>query len=129
MIKKFISTFVISVLLIQSAYALSISKYDPNCRLVTMYIPISDRTSSELMQMLQDEFNKIDNTCNNSSMVYDTRMHILIVATLPSNSKYITEFIQKTDKELNDNDNSESANNEKPTHFDDKADDEATYQP
>lgn len=112
MIKKLISTFIISILLIQSAHALSITKYDPACHLVRIYIPINDKTSMELMQMLQDELNKIDTKCNNSAMVYDKRTHTLIVATLSSNPQSIAEFIQKTDRELNDNDNADNANNE-----------------
>lgn len=120
-IKKFISTFIVSILLIQSTHALSIVKHDPACHLVTMYIPINDKTSMELMQILQDELNKIDTKCNNSAMVYDKITHTLIVDTLSSNSQPIAEFIQKTDRKLmimTVQTIPIMSNNEKPIRFD-----------
>lgn len=126
MIKKIINTFIVSALLVQSAYALSIVPYNPSCRFGMMYIPISDKTSIELMQILQNEFDKDTNECGSSSMVYDKRTSVLIIKTLPNNANSIEEFIQNTDRELNINNHLENTNNEIPTNPDDKTDDENT---
>lgn len=125
MIKKFIGIFIIGALLTQSAYALS-TEIPPTCRLGTMYIPISDKTSVELMQVLQNEFDKDTNECGSSSMVYDKRTSVLIIKTLPNNAESITEFIQKTDRELNMGNHSKNTDNEMPANPDDKTDDENT---
>lgn len=52
--------------------------------------------------------------------MYDKRMHILIVATLPDNTQSITEFIQNTDKALNTGNHSQSTNHEISINSDDK---------
>ncbi|MDO5050782.1 MAG: hypothetical protein Q4D68_03500 [Moraxella equi] len=124
--KKFIGAFIVSALLVQSAYALSIVPYNPSCRFGMMYIPISDKTSIELMQILQNEFDKDTNECGSSSMVYDKRTSVLIIKTLPNNAESITEFIQKTDRKLNMGNHSKNTDNEMPTNPDDKTDDENT---
>lgn len=116
MIKKFIGSFIIFLLLTPVAHALS---YSP-CS--TDYVRVSKETMFTLIQMIKDEFDKSPNRCN--YVVYDKRTSTLIVSTNGGDRQSILEFIQKTDRELNMGNHSKNTDNEMLTNPDDKIDDE-----
>lgn len=98
--QKIIGILILCVLLTPFNHALAhqvcYKKYTEPCH--THYIPIHAKTASTLMQKLQEELNKHSEKCN--YMLYDERTSTIIFQTLPQHSKYILEFIQKTDSEL-----------------------------